>query len=183
MKHIPDRPSPILIVDDDKGFLLTIKEILLNAGLPEPALISDPRDVISTMADREFQFVLLDLIMPHMSGLELLREIKAAHVHTQCVIVTASDDISSAVDAMKVGAYDYLTKPLQYEKLIILIKRAREQYWLRQGLSLYERQGAFAELQRPDAFDDMVAVDRAMARVLRQVEMVAPTDYSVVITG
>ncbi len=183
MKHIPDRKSPILIVDDDKGFLLTIKEILLSAGMPEPALISDPREVIPAMAGQEFQFVLLDLIMPHMSGLDLLRNIKAAHVHTQCVIVTASDDISSAVGAMKVGAYDYLTKPLQYEKLIILIKRAGEQYWLRQGLSLYERQGAFAELQRPDAFDDMVAVDRAMARVLRQVEMVAPTDYSVVITG
>ena len=183
MKYLPKKKSPILIVDDDKGFLLTIKEILLDAGMPEPALVSDPREVMGLLEVQEFQFVLLDLVMPHISGMELLQQIKAAHFTIECVIVTANDDINSAVSAMKVGAYDYLTKPLEYEKLIILIQRARERYCLRRGLSLYERKAPLLKLNYPEVFKDMVAVDRSMARVLRQVEMVAPTDYSVVITG
>lgn len=183
MEHIPEKNTPILIVDDDKGFLWTIREVLMASGMPEPALTSDSRQVMDLLARHGFRFVLLDLIMPHLSGMELLEQIKAAFYDTECVIVTASDDISTAVSAMKVGAYDYLTKPVQYEKLIILIKRALERYTLRQGLSLYERKKPLSELSNPELFSDMVAMDHAMARVLRQVEMVAPTEYSVVITG
>ncbi len=183
MEYIPENNTPILIVDDDKGFLLTIKEVLKSSGMPEPALASDSRQVMALLEKYDFQFILLDLLMPHISGIELLKQIKAADYNAECVIVTASDDINSAVSAMKVGAYDYLTKPVKYDKLIILIKRALEVYCLRQGLSLFERKRALADLKHPDQFKDMVAVDLRMARVLRQVEMVAPTDYSVVITG
>lgn len=183
MKYIPDQKTPILIVDDDTGFLLTIKEILISAGMPEPALVSDPRLVMGLFDSHPFQFVLLDLLMPHFSGMELLKQIKDVHYDTECVIVTASDDIKTAVSAMKIGAYDYLSKPVQYEKLIILIKRALERYCLRKGLSLFERQRSLSKLNNPDQFSDMVAADHAMARVLRQIEMVAPTEYSVVITG
>lgn len=183
MLSIPEKKSPLLIVDDDTGFLLTIKEILVDAGMPEPALASDSREVMALLETHQFKFVLLDLIMPHLSGLELLGQIKESFYDTECVIVTASDDITSAVSAMKLGAYDYLTKPVQYEKLIILIKRAQERYCLRHGLSLFERKNRLSDLSDPQAFADMVAVDHSMIRVLRQVEMVAPTDYSVVITG
>ncbi len=183
MEYIPAKKTPILIVDDDKGFLLTIKEVLMHSGMPEPALASDSRQVMSLIEKHNFQFVLLDLLMPNISGIELLKQIKTASFNTECVIVTASDDISSAVSAMKIGAYDYLTKPVQYEKLIILIQRALERYCLRQGLSLFERKRALCDLKHPDQFKDILAMDRAMARVLRQVETVAPTDYSVVITG
>ncbi|MCG8687273.1 MAG: sigma-54 dependent transcriptional regulator [Desulfobacterales bacterium] len=183
MKSIPDNKTPILIVDDDPGFLLTIKEILISAGMPEPALVSDSRQVMDLVATHRFKFVLLDLLMPHISGMELLRQIKEESFDTECVIVTASDDIETAVNAMKEGAYDYLSKPVQYEKLLILIQRALERYCLRQGLSLYERKNTIEDLTDQAAFSDMVATDHAIVRVLRQVEMVAPTDYSVVITG
>lgn len=183
MQYIPEKKTPILIVDDDNGFLLTIKEVLISSGMPEPALVSDSTKVMPLLETHGFKFVLLDLLMPRLSGIELLKQIKESFYDTECVIVTASDDINSAVSAMKIGAYDYLTKPVQYEKLIILINRAIERYCLRQGLSLFERKNSLSDLANPDVFKDMVAVDHAMARVLRQVEMVAPTDYSVVITG
>jgi len=183
MKSIPQKKTPILIVDDDTGFLLTIKEILVSAGMPEPALVSDSRDVMDLIRKHEFQFVLLDLFMPHLSGMDLLKKIKTESFDTECVMATASDDIATAVSAMKEGAYDYLTKPVEYEKLMILIQRAMERYCLRRGLSLYERKNTRADLGDPEAFSDMVAVDHAIIRVLRQVEMVAPTEYSVVITG
>ncbi len=183
MKSIPEKKTPILIVDDDTGFLLTIKEILVSAGMPEPALVSDSREVMPLIREHGFQFVLLDLFMPHLSGMDLLKKIKTESFDTECVMATASDDITTAVSAMKEGAYDYLTKPVQYEKLMILIQRALERYCLRRGLSLYERKNTRADLGNPEAFSDMVAVDHAIIRVLRQVEMVAPTEYSVVITG
>ena len=183
MKSIPERKTPILIVDDDSGFLLTIGEVLKSSGMPEPALVSDSREVIELIREHRFKFVLLDLFMPHLSGMELLKQIKEEFYNTECVIVTASDEISTAVEAMKEGAYDYLTKPVQYEKLVILIQRALERYTLRQGLSLYERKNTRDDLADPEAFSDMVAMDNATIRVLRQVEMVAPTEYSVVITG
>ncbi|MEH0020054.1 MAG: sigma-54 dependent transcriptional regulator [Desulfobacter sp.] len=183
MKSIPERKTPILIVDDDTGFLLTIKEILTSSGMPEPALVSDSREVMGLVREHRFKFVLLDLLMPHFSGMELLKQIKAEFYDTECVMVTASDDIATAVSAMKEGAYDYLAKPVRYEKLVILIQRALERYCLRQGLSLYERKNTRADLADPSAFSDMVAMDNAIIRVLRQVEMVAPTEYSVVITG
>ncbi len=183
MQSIPEKKTPILIVDDDIGFLLTIKEILVSAGMPEPALVSDSREVMGLLETHQFKFVLLDLLMPNLSGLELLERIKESFYDTECVIVTASDDIASAVSAMKVGAYDYLTKPVQYDKMIILIKRALERYCLRLGLSLFERKNRLSDLSDPEAFADMVVMDHSMIRVLRQVEMVAPTDYSVVITG
>lgn len=183
MKSIPEKKTPILIVDDDTGFLLTIREILMSAGMPEPALVSDSRDVMALIREHGFQFVLLDLFMPHLSGMDLLKKIKSESFDTECVMATASDDITAAVNAMKEGAYDYLTKPVQYEKLMILIQRAMERYCLRRGLSLYERKNTRADLGDPGAFSDMVAVDHAIIRVLRQVEMVAPTEYSVVITG
>ncbi|MCG8634925.1 MAG: sigma-54 dependent transcriptional regulator [Desulfobacterales bacterium] len=183
MKSIPERKTPILIVDDDTGFLLTIKEVLVSAGMPEPALVSDSREVMALLREYRFKFVLLDLLMPHLSGMDLLTRIKSEFYDTECVMVTASDDIATAVSAMKDGAYDYLTKPVQYEKLVILIQRALERYCLRQGLSLYERKNTRGDLTDPSAFSDMVATDHAIIRVLRQVEMVAPTEYSVVITG
>ena len=180
---IPDRKTPILIVDDDPGFLLTLKEVLAGTGMPEPALVSDSRRVMELFDTHEFKFVLLDLIMPYLSGMDLLRQIKARSFDTECVMVTASDDVGCAVDAMKEGAYDYLTKPIAYDKLIIMIQRALERHCLRRGLSLFERRNTREDLADPQAFSDMVATDNAMIRVLRQVEMVAPTDYSVVITG
>ena len=183
MLSIPDKKTPILIVDDDPGFLLTIKEILLCTGMPEPALVSDSRQVIPLLETHDFQFILIDLMMPHPSGLELLSKIKSTFFDIQCVMVTAHEQIESAVEAMKIGAYDYLTKPVETEKLIIVIKRAMERYCLRNGLSLFERKKSLSELKHPEVFQDLVAQDRAMARVLRQVEIVAPTEYSVVITG
>lgn len=180
---IPDQQTPVLIVDDDPGFLLTVKEVLCASGMPEPALVSDSREVPALLREHGFKFVLLDLVMPHLSGIDLLRQIKQIAYDTECVMVTASDDIESAVQAMKEGAFDYLAKPVPYDKLMILIQRALERYCLRQGLSLYERTNSLEDLADPAAFSNMVATDQALIRVLCQVEMVAPTDYSVVITG
>ena len=183
MEYIPEKETPILIVDDDVTHLLSTKAILKDSDIPEPALLSDSRQVLSLLQKQHFPFVLLDLMMPHISGMELLKQIKTQFPATECVVLTAIDETASAVQAMKFGAYDYIIKPFNRDKLIILIHHALERYYLKHGLALFETSQAFGDLKNPDAFGDMIAADEAMALTFHRAEVVAPTNYSVIITG
>ncbi len=183
MDPMHSRKSTILAVDDDKGLLLSIKAALASAGMPEPALISDSRQVMDAVANNRFHLVLLDLIMPEPGGMQLLQQIKEKFPSIECIIITAVDDVPSAVQAMQLGAYDYLVKPINSERLIIAVNRALERYNLKNKLALFERRQRFTDLQNPSAFQDIVAEDPSMAMVFHQVEVVAPTDYNLVITG
>ena len=183
MDSIPAADTPVLVVDDDEGLLLSIKATLVSAGIPEPALISDSRKVMDHVRSHPFQLVLLDLMMPHIGGMELLEEIKSQFPDAECVIVSAIDEVATAVHAMSLGASDYLVKPLNSEKLIALVKRTLEKYNLKNDLARLGRKKVFSNLKHPDAFSQLVAEDEAMALVFHQVEAVAGTDYSVVING
>jgi len=183
MKSIPDKHTPVLVVDDDEGLLLSIKATLVSAGLPEPALISDSRNVLNEVRKHPFRLILLDLMMPHLNGLEVLEKIKAEFPNTECVIVSASDEVATAVQAMTLGASDYLVKPLNSDKLVALVNRTLEKYNLQDELARFGRKKVFEELRNPQAFSEMVAEDESMALVFHQVEAVAGTDYSVVING
>ena len=183
MQSIPDKRTPILVVDDDEGLLLSIRATLASAGMPEPALVSDSRSVIGLLRKHHFHLVLLDLVMPRPNGMDILIQLKEEFPSIECVIITAIDEVSSAVKAMRYGAYDYLVKPLQSEKLIIVINNALERYNLRQGLSLFESRQSFVDLKNRAAFEDMVAEDEAMALVFHLAETAAATDYNLLITG
>jgi len=183
MESIPEKHTPVLVVDDDQGLLLSIKATLVSSGLPEPALVSDSRKVLDHVRKHPFRLILLDLMMPHLNGLEVLEQIKAEFPNTECVIVSASDEVATAVQAMTLGASDYLVKPLNSEKLIALVQRTLEKYNLRDELARVGRKKVFAELRNPRAFSGLVAEDESMALVFHQVEAVAGTDYSVVING
>ncbi|MCP4715787.1 MAG: sigma-54-dependent Fis family transcriptional regulator [Deltaproteobacteria bacterium] len=172
-----------MIVDDDTGLLSSINATLVSNGLPQPALFSDSRLVMAALREQPFSVVLLDLIMPNLGGIDLLRQVKQEFPATECMIVTANDDAASAVQAMKYGAYDYLVKPLDPEKLVIAIRNALERYGMKRELDFFRSSRSFESLQQPEAFADMVAADEAMAQVFNQVEAAAPTDYNVVITG
>jgi len=183
MKSIPDKHTTVLVVDDDEGLLLSIKATLVSAGLPEPALISDSRNVLNEVRKHPFRLILLDLMMPHLNGLEVLEKIKAEFPNTECVIVSASDEVATAVQAMTLGASDYLVKPLNGDKLVALVNRTLEKHNLQDELARFGRKKVFEELRNPQAFSGMVAEDESMALVFHQVEAVAGTDYSVVING
>lgn len=183
MQYFPTHPAQILIVDDDIGLLTSLKTTLVSAGLSEPALISESSAVMPCLTEQRFQLIILDLMMPDMDGIALLQKIKAHHPQTECILLTAIDDTSAAVRAIKYGAYDYLVKPVDREKLVLTINRALERYSLKQGIRLIGSENSFVNLNNPDDFKDIIAGDEEMARVFHQVETVAPTDYSVVITG
>ena len=178
-----DTHTPVLVIDDDEGLLLSIKATLVSSGLPEPALLSDSRNALELVRKYSFQLILLDLMMPHLNGMEVLKKIKDEFPDPECVIVSASDDVATAVQAMGLGASDYLVKPLNSEKLIALVNRILEKHTLRNELERFGRKKIFSELKHAEAFADLIAEDEAMALVFHQVEAVAGTDYSVVING
>lgn len=183
METIPDKNTPVLVVDDDEGLLLSIKATLVSAGLPEPALVSDSRRVLNLVDRNQFRLVLLDLMMPHMDGMEVLKKIKKDHPDMACVIVSAIDEVPTAVKAMSLGATDYLVKPLNSEKLVALVNGSLGKYNIQSDLARLDKKKLFSNLKNQSAFDGMVAEDEAMALVFHQVEAVAETDYSVVING
>ncbi|MGD8264293.1 MAG: sigma-54 dependent transcriptional regulator [Desulfobacterales bacterium] len=183
MESIPEKYTPVLVVDDDEGLLLSIKATLVSSGLPEPALLSDSRKVLSLARRQAYQLVLLDLMMPHVNGMEVLAKIKEEFSDIECVVVSAIDEVASAVQAISLGASDYLVKPLNSEKLVALVHRILEKHSLRDDLARFGRKKVFSDLKHPQAFNEMVAEDEAMALVFHQVEAVAGTDYSVVING
>ena len=183
MESIPQHHSPVLVVDDDEGLLLSIKATLVSSGLPEPALVSDSRRVMDLVREYNFQLILLDLMMPQLTGMEVLETIKAESPDVDCVIVSAIDDVASAVQAMSLGATDYLVKPLNSDKLVALVNRTLEKVSVEHELAQFGSKKVFSNLKNPAAFTNMVAEDEAMALVFHQVEAVAGTDYSVVING
>jgi len=128
MESISAKDAPVLVVDDDEGLLLSIKATLISSGLPEPALVSDSRRVIDLLRQHRYRLVLLDLMMPHMGGMEVLQLIREEFPDTDCVIVSAMDDVPTAVAAMSSGAIDYLVKPLNSERLVALVSSHLERY-------------------------------------------------------
>jgi DNA-binding NtrC family response regulator len=99
MESIPYKYTPVLVVDDDEGLLLSIKATLVSSGLPEPALVSDSRRVMDLVREYDFQLILLDLMMPHLTGMEVLRKVKTKSPDVACVIVSAIDNPRSAYAA------------------------------------------------------------------------------------
>ncbi len=183
MEFIPKKHTPIMIVDDDAGLLMSIKAMLVSTDMPEPELVSDARRVMPLLRECPFQLVLVDIIMPNINGMDLMKQIKEEFPFIECIIITAIDDLSSAVQAMKYGAYDYLVKPLEKEKLIISIRNALEKHSIRRAITLLQRAPGFSDIKNPEAFRGMVAEDELMASVFCQAETFASSDYNLLITG
>ncbi len=119
---------PILVVDDDKEILNIIDRVLHRSGYSDYILCEDSTEVLKILSEKTVGIVLLDLSMPNLSGKELLSIIKKEYPYIQVIVITGNDDIDSAVECIKCGAYDYITKPFNLDKLLHTIKSAFEIY-------------------------------------------------------
>ena len=118
-----DSQKAILVVDDDPGHRAMLRTILggWGYGVAEAA---DGKEGVEKVGDRCFDLVLMDVRMVRLSGLEALPEIKKFNPAIPVIIMTAYSSVETAVDALKKGAYDYLTKPLDFDELRLVIERA-----------------------------------------------------------
>jgi len=115
---------PILLVDDEEQFLTSTDFILKGGGINHVILCSDSRKVMPILQEQVFSVIALDLSMPHVSGYELLPRIIEVFPDTPVIILTAANEVETAVKCMKEGALDYLAKPIESDSLINAVNRA-----------------------------------------------------------
>ena len=173
----------ILVVDDEESVLNGVRRTLRTEGFENVLMCRDPRDVEPLLGAETVSLVLLDLMMPHISGRELLERIAASHPEIPVIVVTAEQDIRTAVSCMKLGAYDYLVKPAAPPELMAVIARALEHRELREENARLRSKLLQQELARPEQFDAIITVDPAMLGLFAYLEVIATGSNPVLITG
>jgi len=173
----------ILVVDDDEAVLNAVRRALRAEGFENVLMCRDPRDVQPLLDAEPVSLILLDLMMPHISGRELLERIAATHPEIPVVVVTAEHEIRTAVDCMKTGAYDYLLKPVAGPELAAVIARALEHRELREENARLRSKLLLRELTRPEQFDEIITVDPAMLALFAYLEVIAGGANPVLISG
>jgi len=168
----------ILVVDDDAGFRRLIETILIREGYQVETAIS-VGEAVRVGAARSFSLVISDLKLPDGDGLEVLRWWRANAPETPVIMITAFGTVSSAVEAMKLGAVDYIGKPLSSpDELRLLVKRVLEQRRLQAEVELLRD-----ESRQRFSCDSLLASDPKMLPVLDMVRRVAPTSATVLLIG
>lgn len=174
---------PVLLVDDEPQLLRSASVLLRSSGFTDVITLDDSRDVLPLLADQEVGVLVLDLIMPHLSGQDLLEHVAADYPDLPVIIVTATNDIDTAVTCMQHGASDYLVKPVEKSRLVSAVGRAFELRTLQQEVLSLKNLLLSDELHQPTAFKDMVTQSKAMRAIFRYVEAIAPSPQPVLITG
>ena len=173
----------ILIVDDDWDFLELMKARLAGAGFHQVRIEDDPLKAADfIVAEEGFDIALIDMNMPEMDGFQLLDLIKNNSPRTECIIVTAVNDVRVAVQCLRKGAYDYLVKPVSEEDLVFSLKRTMEKKRLLEILHM-EKSKKLPVLSHPEAFQDITTQSPGMVRLLKEAELHAGSDVPILITG
>ncbi|MCK5310735.1 MAG: sigma-54-dependent Fis family transcriptional regulator, partial [Desulfobacteraceae bacterium] len=167
----------ILVVDDDSVHGMMLKTLIEDWGY-EIHLADDGTSGVDMVKDQPFDLVLLDMKMKKMSGMEALQHIKNYNPSLPVVIMTAYSSVQTAVKALKTGAYDYLTKPLDFDKLKLTIERIFESIFLKK-----ENKNLKTRLKEKTIVHDIIGKSPAILALLDTIEMVAPTDANVLVVG
>jgi DNA-binding NtrC family response regulator len=172
-----DEAIRMLVVEDDPGLSDIFCEELRALGHSVvPALTV--ADGIARLADTELDVILLDLMLPDGSGIEVLRRIHEESLPTEAIVLTGYAEVATALEAMKLGAYDYITKPMRMDEVSLLVAKASEKARLRrENLSLRTR------LERLEPVAGVVTQDPGMNEVLSTLERVAASELPVLVVG
>jgi DNA-binding NtrC family response regulator len=175
--------STILVVDDDEAVLNSARRILRMHGFEEVLVCADSRNVEPLLEDEPVAVILLDLVMPNLGGRELLERLAASHPEIPVIVVTAEQDVRTAVECMKVGAYDFLIKPADTDQLVATVRRALEHRELRDENARLRSKLLEEELTRPEAFGALITIDPGMLRLFSYIEAIARGSQPALITG
>jgi DNA-binding NtrC family response regulator len=181
-RHNPTQMQ-VLLVDDEEQILGLSKLHLKLNGIKEVLTLSDSREVLPLLASQPVAVLVLDLSMPHVTGLELLEEVKRDYTHISIVVVTALNEADVAVNCMKLGAFDYLVKPVNFERLVAVVMKALEIGTLSRELSALKHHLLTDSLDHPEAFAPIVTSDKKMRALFQYMEVVAGSRQPILITG
>ncbi len=170
-------PASILIVDDDRAHRTMLRTLVAGWGY-EIFEADDGQGAVDAVSQRPFDLILMDIRMIKVSGLEALEKIRVMNPAIPVILMTAYSSVETAVAALKKGAYDYLTKPLDFEKLRVTLRRAAEHRRLKEeNQELRQRLGEHFDPGR------IIGRSAAMLRLLETVSQVAPSEATVLISG
>lgn len=169
--------GPILVVDDEPEMCALLSDVLQDEGYGVETATSGEK-ALAKMGEQEFAVVITDLNMKGMPGMTLLQEIKRLHPETNVIIMTAFGSIESAIEAMKMGAYDYVTKPVKSEEIALTVQKAvresslrREVLWLRRAV------------EKEFNFNQILGKSKTMQAVFELIRRITPSLTTVLITG
>jgi DNA-binding NtrC family response regulator len=174
LKH---NKASILVIDDDSGILQSLQEILEADGYAV-FTAQDGENGIKQLQEQNFDLTLTDLAMPGLGGMEVLQYLTQHQPECPCIIITGFGTITSAVAAMRQGAYSYLAKPVDASELRLVVARALEHHHLkRENIQLKK------QLHQRYGFANMVGQSAAITRVFELIRKVADTDSTVLVQG
>ena len=173
-----DNKNPkVLIAEDEKNFSLILQKELVRRGY-DVSVANDGRSAVEFCDKVDYDVVVMDIMMPNLNGIETLKVLKQADPSPEVIMLTGNATLQTAIDAMKSGAYDYLTKPCKIEELDVLIRKAAERRELvKENLYMHTR------LSRKEKIPNIVTNDRKMKDLLALVEKVSKSESNILITG
>lgn len=167
----------ILIIDDEKELCNALENVLENEGY-DVTFSNDGEKGIKEVENNNPELVLLDLKLPGMNGMEVLKVIKRNDTDLPVIVITGFGDIKSAVESIKLGAVDYITKPFSNEELVFSVRKAFNEKNMKRELEILRQQ--FEDENRSV---ELLAVSEKMKQVMKNANKVAPTDIAVLIQG
>lgn len=174
---------PVLIVDDEEPTLDLCRDALRSNGIDHVLLCQDSREVPELMKRHEIGIVLLDLRMPHVPGEEVLALITAEHPEVPVIVVTGINEVQAAVKCMKLGAFDYLVKPVEESRVATAALRALQLRELTRENTRLKARVLSREVEHPEAFAGIITDNDDMLSIMQYAEAVALSSQPVLITG
>jgi DNA-binding NtrC family response regulator len=166
----------ILAADDEPVVRLLLGELF--SPVYDIITLDRGDNVIDTILSENINILILDISLPGKTGLEILEELKMRNIRTPVIVITASSDLTTAVNAMKLGAYDYVLKPIDAEKIKVVIKNAADKIKLEKEIIKLK-----SEISGKFRYDSLVAASKPMQEILGILEKVATTDATILIFG
>jgi two-component system, NtrC family, response regulator AtoC len=170
-------PKRILVVDDEESFRHMLSVILIKEGY-EVETSSNGEEGLQKAAASTYDQILCDIRMPHMDGLAFLREIKKTEIEATIIVMSAYGTADIAIEAMKLGAYDYISKPFKPDEIILTLRKAEEREQLRRENQLLRK-----EVAREYSFENIVSKNEKMQKLFDVIKKVAIYKSTVLITG
>jgi DNA-binding NtrC family response regulator len=174
---------PILVVDDEEEIRASVAAALLPAGITNVAECADGDAARDKVREGLHAAIVLDLTMPGMSGLPLLQFILEETPQTPVIVATGTGDVETAVRCMRLGAFDYLPKPIDRTRLVTSVRHAVEKWETAAAVSSLSDGMLSRGLAHPEAFAGVVTANPAMQAIFKYIEAIAPTSLPVLVTG
>jgi len=173
----------VLVVDDEPGILAKVSLLLASSDIQQVVTLSDSRQVLAFLQENQIATVIVDWVMPNITGGELLQRITADYPQIPVIVMTAMGDVDTAVNCMRAGAFDFLTKPVDPNRLVASVRKALQVSELGNQNRILKDYLLADRLGNPDAFAGIITHSKKMRAIFQYIEAIASSRQPVLITG